>query len=48
MNVPRPAPIATDRVSDVTAKNAGMNIPMRSCPTPQGDGTKAVRPFPTA
>ena len=38
MKVPRPAPIATDSVSEITAKKAGTNIPINSSPTPKGVG----------
>src|SRR2546425_13068574 len=46
--VPSPAPIATGRVGDTTAKNAGTKMKISNCPTPKGVSAKEVRPLATA
>ncbi|TLX98784.1 MAG: hypothetical protein E6K89_00635 [Thaumarchaeota archaeon] len=46
--VPSPAPIATARVGDTTAKNAGTKMKISSCPTPKGVSAKEVSPLATA
>ena len=40
--------MATERVSEVTAKKAGDEYPDEELSDPHGEGTKAVRPLPTA